>query len=217
MEVSRRATFKRKRSSKGFRASKKQKTSLTTSQKAQVQSMMTRRAETKIHPIFQTVAVSNIGTITALTAITQGDTRATRDGDKIYLRDISFSWEAKAADTTQYCRFVVFQWHRGTTPTSADILDPSSAGALDFMAGYNEQFLSYYTILDDWAVALAVNAGPANACGFYEKRDGFRRTVNYLPGTSSAEHGIWLLMISDSSVSTHPDFRFAGTVHYQDS
>ena len=88
-------------------------------------------AEKKFHQATSSPTSSSTGSITQVSAIAQGDTASTRDGNSILAKYMTFRSRIvkHASATNTSVRIIIFVdlLNTGTTPTFADLLsDPSS-------------------------------------------------------------------------------------------
>ena len=63
------------------------------------------------------ISVDFGGSIVDLTAITQGDSDTTRDGDRVMLKEVTFRWVAQVGDAYNLVRVILFQYVPDSTGT----------------------------------------------------------------------------------------------------
>lgn len=173
-------------------------------------------------------AISNTGSQYALSAVPQGDTDSTRDGDQINLHSIELKVEAYLQGTggtndfTNQVRLILYQWHpmsTGSQPTVADILqDSASVAQSPTMSNYKWDNRKDYTIVLDRTCNLSGN-GPSDE-GYYFKK------LWKVPGmpahfsngsTTLQSNGLFLYIASDSLVATHPIVNVYARCIYSDA
>jgi hypothetical protein len=162
-----------------------------------------------------------------LSAIPQGATDSTRDGDQVNLRSVEIRADCYLQatggtnDFTDIVRMVIYRWHPMSTttkPVPADVLlDLSNAeSAVTTLFSWDNR--RDFTILMDKRVVLSGN-GPSIA-----KID-FKHTwkppglpSHFSNGSTTLQtQGLFLLVMSDSQVATHPLYNYYARVTYADS
>lgn len=163
----------------------------------------------------------------AVSAIPQGDTDSTRDGDQVNLRSVEFHVDSYLQGTggtndfTDIVRVILYRWHpmsTGAAPVPASILqDLSNAeSAVSSMTTWDNR--KDFTIEYDVRRVLSGN-GPSIAKFDFKK-------VWKAPGlpshfsngsTTLQTQGLFLMIMSDSLVATHPLFNMYLRVTYADS
>lgn len=136
-------------------------------QRQQVKKLQKKIMELKYH---QTIVNNNLDTtwlLWNLTAVPQGDTDISRDGDKISLAgNLSFRCRliadvsGDAAQQIPNVRFIFFQWHPqsdsagATVPTIGQIITAGASGSQDETSMYNHDTRQMYTIIYDKVTKL---------------------------------------------------------------
>jgi hypothetical protein len=173
------------------------------------------------------VAVSQTGVQYALSAIPQGSTDSTRDGDQINLKSIRIKMElylqgiGGTNDFTNQIRVLLIRWIPMSTaaaPVPANILQDSASAAQSFtMSDYNWDLRRQFVVEMDKTFNLSGN-GPSDLSFFFEKK---WRTpglpANFSAGSTTLQsNGLFLFVASDSILATHPVFNLYSRVEYAD-
>lgn len=138
--------------------------------------------------------IDNIGYLTQLCSIGQGDDASSRDGNYIFLKSFQFRFQITGADTTNYFRIMVVR-ALGNDLVLADL--PSYYAFADHT--------KYYVHMDR-IVKLQSNATPNT--DYYKLVNTYikmSRRLRYTgSGGSTLSNKIYLFLISDSALSSHP-------------
>jgi hypothetical protein len=162
------------------------------------------------------VATDYTGAVYDMSAVTQGDTDVSRDGDRIQIAELSFKWTAVVGDAYNLVRCILFQWIPdsavGTPPvtnviqTNGSINAPLSYRSIDFVK-------DVYVLYDKTVYVQTYHPVEVNSVvlrKFHDKQMQFT-------GATSRTNGLFLLLISDSSAATHPAVNYYCTLRFTDS
>lgn len=205
----------------------RKKQMLNRTQKRQVRSIVNSNLEKKYFDTLLSGTVSTTAQISKLTTIPTGTTDSTRVGDKVKMLSLNLRFLFGAADATNVCRFIIFQWHLndGTAPVVTDILN--NTGVTDvFMAYYNHDQGKNFTVLCDKMIISCLNASNANV--WFKWRHSFNRkrklsdkfvknTIKFIAAANTGMDHIYMLIVSDSSALTHPGYNLDSRVTYTDA
>lgn len=180
---------------------------LTKKQKAGVKRIMGAVMEKKHHTsTFSTSSVSSTATLTNISAVTQGDSDTSRDGDQIYLKNIDFRAYLTRADTSNLVRLIVFQWRPSTqlaTPTAATILENYAGdGTLDLVRHWNYDNKRNFKVLYDRLITL--NEDIANRTVKFNLNKSLIKKIQFDNGGTNHNNAVYVMYLSDSSAATHP-------------
>ena len=145
----------------------------------------------------------------------QGDNEGERSGSNIYLKSVSIRINAICADSTNFVRFIVFQWFPDDTvdsPTSSTILE--NIGSLVSTYSYIDR--QKWDILWDKTFSLTLSG---NACATAEKMiTNLRERKAFFNPTSATtgKNQIFLLYYSDSAAVVHPSVNAYALLRYTD-
>lgn len=172
-------------------------------------------------------AATSTPTQLAISAVPQGDTDSTRDGDQINLLSLEIKFETYLQGTggtndfTDQVRLMVYRWHPMSTssqPVPASVLQDLSVTQSATMTLCTWDNRKDYTVILDKTFNLSGN-GPSDI-GFRTK---FTWKTPGIPAHFSAgsttlqSQGLFALIMSDSLVATHPLFNFYSRLVYSDA
>lgn len=168
---------------------------------------ISRRSENKAYDRTYNSSVGWGGQILDLSAVTQGDTSSTRDGDSLYVRGVSVRGNIVPADATNTVRALVFQWSPNSSddsPSIDEVLEITSS-ANDVHAYYHKGDSQKYTILWDKTYALSSTSNDNQVFNTGWLRPKVKK-LQFSAGVSSGTNHIYFLILSDSGVAAHPAF-----------
>lgn len=148
------------------------------------------------------------GTLTDLSAVTLGDGATNRDGLQIEPYSFKVRMDAVVADTYNRIRVIFFQWLEDDTsnpPTMADILRFEAADAHQYNSQLQIQNFSTgsrYKILKDFVITLDVDKPTANYILKFKKHK--LKDIYFTDGQTTGWNHLYLLLISDSTITAHP-------------
>lgn len=168
------------------------------------------------------ISVSNASTFNQylnLTAITQGDSDTTRDGDRVTIDSIQLRFKLQCIDSTNVQRLVLVQWHEDTVLANAalsTILQYSSSIPNDIYSPYQIDKNSKFKVLWDrtFTQVLTQESDQISVNVFINK--GFKKEIQFTNAASSGVGHIFLLYVSDSTVTAHPTIQGWARVRYYD-
>jgi len=208
---------------------------LSKRQRSEVNSLIHRQQELKY---FSAVATATAVTVTgAITGVPfdvpQGDTDQSRDGDQLMwcghidLKLQCVNGQGATADIYNNIRYMIFQWHPSSTPTSAAILLNGPSGAPDIYSNYNHDQRQQYLVLFDrvFTTVGAGNTAPIPntnivTTGLKTFRVSLERATKkaqYQAGGATGTNRLYVLYLSDSALATHPTLAYATKVVFRDS
>lgn len=184
--------------------------------KTKIKRMITIRQEKKIHTYALAGQMPSLGSLNHLSAIPQGDTDLTRDGDKIRIKSIHFSWGVTGYDATNRIRLTLFQWHGDNVanpPSASDIYQVVTATGQ--FGVFRKDTESLYSILyDRYLCTDTYNNVVVGRVNIYK---GFRKNMSYLGGTNNGTGQIYSIITSDSGVAPHPALDSQVCIRFTDS
>lgn len=157
------------------------------------------------------------GRVDVKTAIPQGDTDVTRDGDSVQLEEIEFRYNVQLADTTNTFRVIIFQWHPNSTPAVANVL--LSVGSVNgvnsaFTVDYEQQFKILYDRVHYLNSVAVPQTGIEHAVKI---RKGFTKRLQFAAGGVTGTNLLYSLYISDSGAATHPSINAYMRIRFSDA
>lgn len=221
--------------------SRRRAAGLTKKQRKEVKTITKRSMETKWFPVFQSLSPSTSGSFVNLTSIGTGDTFDKRDGNRInpFYMSLRCTIEPPnsllANDHYNEVRVIVFKWREdnGVTAPSVvgDILSTlGSSYVTPVLYPYsfvkrNQYKILYdktYTLSPTWAFDSSGNptnqwsrVGPIT----FRIAKKLAGNIDYTSSSTLSGTGfgnIYLLVVSDSSATPHPVFKFDGFIKYKD-
>jgi len=205
---------------KYYKKSKKSKNVSKPMQKAiqkVVNRSLSKEQEEKYQVFYLATNVDYSGAIVDVTAISQGDTDTTRDGDEIMPKSLNIRGTFVNADSTNAYRLIVFRYKNDTSLTG----NPAMTNILNLTASVTAPFQSYYhdarktyNILHDSMYVTDTN----NSIRKFNLHIPLaRKSVNYINGATTGINKIYVGVISDSAASTHPAVSLVAEIRYTDS
>ncbi len=174
--------------------------------------------ESKYHDTVISEPADHDGNALDLSDIVQSTTVAndtTRQGDRVEPFRLEMRGQILLGDTTNAVRLIVFQCKSGTV-TKSEVLSALYLGTVNAQnSPYRHDYRSQYTILFDKTYHL--EDGGSQQINIVKKIK-IRRKMQWSAG-SSTEHTageIRLLVLSDSSVSTHPLLTMVTRLFFKD-
>lgn len=178
--------------------------------------------------------------VQSLCDIGQGNTDITRVGDNVEFAGFDMNWEASVGDTYNVMRMLVIQWRMDDAidaPTVAKVFDSVSSGSV-----YSPQYQFLYSdrekyhVLYDKKILLTSTYAFTSAGGIpvspsfasytnaiktgkvhIKPSKKMRAKIQYNPNATTGAYKLYLLVLSDSTVSPNPNFNFAGQIYYRDA
>lgn len=197
-------------------------------QKKQVKSLIRHVQELKYH-VTEAIGqqISTTPTIQDLTAITQGDTDQTRDGDRLQLAGkIDFRFHLFIGDSSNVVRVIIFQWHPNSTPSAGQILLNGPTGVIDYLSTYSHDNRQEYRILFDKVYSL-IGDGVADVSAYTTLTQIVRvyrislkkatKMVQFAAATVDGTNKIYILRVSDSNAIPYPLMGYQAKVFFRDS
>lgn len=206
--------FRRRPSRKARRPlSKSQTSAVTTLVKKQVKKM----SEWKHLTTLSGVAVDTTGTVVDLSAVPQGDTDVSRDGDQLMASSISFRYHVTVADSYNITRVILFQWYPQTNPGVSDVLNV--AAGLEVLSPYETDKASQFKILYDRShTTNQPYSGGAFSTQVVSKKIRIPRSkMQFVAASTTGSNKIYALYISDSAVATHPQMSSVYKLNFRDA
>jgi len=165
-------------------------------------------------------------TLFPLCQVPQGATQSERVGDFILPRKLLFNFTLYTvnSDIVTTLRMIFFRWVPSTglsVPVVADILQ--SPAASNVLSHFNFNLQDNYEILLDWQIDQAgVPAAPTVTSNIGRTgmsiKLGSKREIEFALGSSSGmTNQIYLMMLSDSSVTPFPILNFSTRLYFEDT
>lgn len=185
--------------------------------KQMVKSILSEVQELKIFIVQSSASVDYGGSIVDCSAITQGDTDITRDGDRVHTSEWTFRWHADVGDATNAVRVILFQWIPDSAlgaPSVTDVVQTTGSATAP-MSYYSIDHVKNVKILYDRTVTVDTYHPIHMPPPVTMKKLGDKQMQ--FTGATSRTNGLYALFISDSAASTHPSVVYYSTVRFTDS
>lgn len=203
-----------------YRRKRSKNTKLSTKVKAAMKQAAYSTQETKHHRVEDLIDFSNSGSLTELNTVdTQGSSSGTFIGQEIRQIGIRIRGKLAQADANNVVRMVIF------TPSASFESHLATGGSL----------LDLFYLPTNWSairesnvkrsymdrnLVLNIASGQNDKIRLVNhwvslKMKKYKFVEGVVPATGSDK--IYLLLLSDSALPTHPSFEFASTLYYKDA
>lgn len=199
--------------------SKKKKQRISTIAKRVLQ----RNAEWKHHNAVVSGATAFAGGLNSLTDVAQGDTDLTRDGDQLTMGKLVFFLELAQSsgvgfDVHNAVRVILFQWFPQSAPAVSDILDQGT-GTAPYYHYFTDKAKSFKILHDKIHRLQRDDPTAGGQVKIFKRRFKVRpgrKKIQYVSGGTTGSNKIYLLLMSDSSVTPHPTAYFHSRLNFMD-
>lgn len=206
-----------------YKKSGKSSKALNKNQKNLVKKLINRsynqKSEWKFHLTTVSGAADNAGGINTLSDITQNNTDTSRNGDEVRLSTISIRYHWENGDSYNIARLIIFQWFSSSAaaPTVADLLTVDATEPV--LSSYNTDRAHQYKIMYDKCTLISENySGHTNSSKVvYKKLRAPRKQLKFRETTTVGTNKIFYLVISDSSIGSHPLLQMITRLNYTDN
>lgn len=184
-----------------------------------VKSIVAHNTELKYFDTAAANSVDYAGSFYDLTALAQGDTDVTRDGDKLTLRKLKAKLSISLGDTTNLFRIVYFRWKQNNisvTPTQSYFSNPYTNNINCTYAPQNWDTHDNFQILYDRTFTLNTYTHPQRLITVNLKLSKLPK-VAYDAGSTSGNNHIYLYLVSDSAAAVHPTVNMINRISFVDS
>ena len=149
-------------------------------------------------------SVDSSGSLTSLTTVAQGTTQQTRVGNHAILKRVwgNICMYADSTDVQNNMRLMIISWTDATTPTMSDVLVSASAYTNCYYNLNNIENGKLRVLLDEhYPISYQGNGPKAKHVDLK-----LNMPLQWATTGSAAPiiNGIYLVLVSDSSVVTHP-------------
>lgn len=175
----------------------------------------------------QNADISTSPAILDISAVSQGDTDTTRDGDRLqWVGKIDFRYSLDIADATNIIRVMIFQWKPNSSPAAGSLFLNGPTGAVDVWSNYGHDHRQEYTILYDKTYSLVGNGGAATVPTTTSSQivrfvrislKRIAKMAQFTAGTTAGTNKLYLYLISDSALVGNPTITFSAKVFFRDS
>lgn len=169
--------------------------------------------------------VSYAGTIIPAFDVPQGNSDVTRNGDQLTPVSIQYSYQWIGGDSNNISRLIIFRWHPFyvvNPPTPGLILElvsnanaPNSPYVHDQRGNFEVLYDKLTSTNGTDAVTLATSNSQVSYRGSIKMA---KKKVQYAAGsTTNAMDNIYILAITDSSATNHPQLTIYTRMNFTDS
>jgi len=181
--------------------SKKSKKVVAT--KSYVRRALRKNLEVKYRSLEYSSTADTTGTFIDISVVSPGTAVDNRIGDRYKPVSMKFNFATQLADLTNRMRMIIFQWHPNDNidiPQVSELL--ITTAGYETQAPINPNFKSQFTILRDQIITLDA----AHVLRDYKFIVRPRRHVEFNNASNTGRNHIYLFLISDSAVATHPSY-----------
>lgn len=190
---------------------------LSSKQKTQVKRLVNTGREKKYVQGNGSLQPANTGLMADLFSPLQGQTADTRSGDDVQLNNIKIKYHVNpTGDATNVVRVILFQYKLNSgyhVPIMADVLE--TAGNVD--SDYKREKAYGCKILYDrrHAVGTATNGVALGFINIPARR--LIKHVSFNPSLAAGQNKVYMLVMSDSATSFHPEVNYYSMIEYTDA
>lgn len=177
--------------------------------KKKIESVVRNMSETKHLTLTNNASIDNVGILRVLSSIDQGDDQFERIGNSVTCSYIDMRNYVIAADDTNIIRMIL----------CTALVGPGEVTAADFPSGVNAftGTMDYdkFRVHRDFSFAISTD-GKDNAI----KRIRFPLKRKWIytdgTGTNQTKNPLYLWLVSDSGVASHPQIQYSMKIFYKD-
>lgn len=159
--------------------------------------------------------------------IDQGNADYQRNGDSIYGLALNLHYNVKAVDTTNQFRVIIFRWKmdtfKGNEPQVNMILQPTGIGQpyAPLTPCYHDMRSQYDILYDNFHLCVNDSNHPSGQpyIDHVRKYIKCKRKIDYSyndAGQNKGSDQLYMLVITDSAVVSHPSIQYWIRFHYVD-
>jgi len=187
----------------------------------QVKALIAKKEELKQFDTYESIGVSSSGAVTDLSVLVQGAAPSNRDGGVISAKSIRLNCYSVLADTTNMCRWVVFQWtgnDANDAPSVSEVINTGALGSgLQFMDMlYPTNGPTNFRVLLDITHNLDANHEQMYTQHLVKIPPRLSK-ITYGAGVTTGVNHVYLIRISDSTAATHPTMVIYSRLYFTDS
>lgn len=158
----------------------------------------------------------------SLCDIPEGDGDQEREGHEVKLDSIYINYLMHASGNTDggsyVVRFMLIQWHNDDTPNISEILMPpgTSSNTLETLAPLNILKDKQFTVLHTHMYTMNNATSTELNCEKIYLTKGFRKSIEFVPGSQSAYNKIYLLVFSNAgNLSNDVNCAYSSRIRYR--
>lgn len=201
---------------------KKARTSTKSNIRTIVKQEISKAADKKISLVSSPstgTLVNASGTLVNMTGLIRGTGSVNSfSGDSIQALSFQMRYGWQIADSYNYCRVILFQWNSASAPSVDAILDTTGSlldtGAAPFAEKQWDERKSFKIFYD--RVHLLDASHPESFEKVYVRLPSAKPT-QFLYGSDVVQSGgIYLILLTDSTATSHPSIKYAAQLVYTD-
>lgn len=183
------------------------------SRKVATQTLL-RYSEIKYHNTQYTGGIDNNGIIYDLSAVGQGDTDITRDGDRMMPTSLDVAFMVNGEANSGISRLIIFRWFNNDTPTPSLILN-TVGSSYSTVSPYYHDYKDKFNILLDRSFIVSNNG---KEIAQFKKRLVLAKTkqIQFVAGSTAGTNKIFALVIGDGILAGTPDTYLYSQMKYRD-
>ena len=181
-----------------------------------------RMAEPKYIQTDCATSISSSGVFLSVALINQGDYSTDRVGNKVHPTSWSIRGSITCADNFNYVRMVLLQWNDDNLlnpPLITQVFENTSGTSCLYSTFNRQQLGNQFRVLCDKLVRVTANAAnPELNASRIVKFKGYKglREMTFQGSATTGSGQIYLLLISDSTLPSHPSFEGFSVINYKD-
>lgn len=193
-----------------------------TNLKQQIRKEVFKLAEPKYIQTDLSTSISNSGTFLACALINQGDYSTDRVGNKVIPTSWTIRGSIVGADNFNFVRMVVLQWNDDNLlnpPLLTQVFENTSGNSSLYSTFNRQQIGTQYRVLSDKLFRVSANtANPDINSTRLVKSKGWKglKEMTFQGSATTGAGQIYVLLISDSSLPSHPSFEGFSIINYRD-
>lgn len=188
-----------------------------------VRSVIKTTAERKNVDSAQSGAIDRVGAFfnLGLDGLPQGTSTQSRIGNEIEIKSINIHGYITCADAFNYFRIIVFQWRKDATSLTVpnQILFNNNFSGFTWLSFYAKEYAGDFRILKDKTFHMELTPGPLTLPFHWLIKKRFNKNIRYnsqIGGNLTVKDSIFILCISDSALSPHPNIAFESRINFVD-
>lgn len=185
--------------------------------RAEANKVLHRVQEVKRFNVLADTTASTTPVLARITGIAQGDQDNQRDGDTLYLKSLCVRFNFVVADTTNFIRVIVFQWHQHDNAYPPDANAIFQNPSFPTLTTLTYDLRASRTVLYDRVFTVDASNRQAIATNDIWIKNIPKRKLQFTAATTNGENHLYIAYASDSGAANHPGIRYYTMVRFTDS
>lgn len=202
----------------GFKKRYAKRAKPTVATQSYVKRLIKRNEEVKYANVSNTYSVTTTPGVYSLSNTSQGTTGGQHLGDECILKNLEMRFLVSVADSTNVVRVTIFRWKPNIAyvGASAAAVYKTVTAPLALTSVFLEDGEDMYTILYDEVICLAAAGGnPEQVYRLIRRQLNYKQ--DYLTSSSNCSNNIYMILTSDSTAATDPQFQFFSKIGITDA